>query len=164
MPEFQGLLYSRHWHIFQENAFQWTYMLLLFSTLYTFAFLYLFYSHFSALLTSLYSCTFVFILYNLICIAHSCNPAINTVDAALLRGLTVAVDAAPPLQLARLALSALPSWKQYLRWPLTFPWKWSFLVSRLYTLSLTHLCSCTQMTISWKHCKAKFLQLWGKHP
>lgn len=45
----------------------------------------------------------------------------GTVFAVLLLVLTAAVDVAHPLQLALLALSALLSWKQQLRWPPTFP-------------------------------------------
>lgn len=87
------------------------------------------------------------------------NVVINTVAAALLPVLTVAVDVAPLLPSVPLVRSAQVTWKLLLRWPLTFLWKWNFRAWRLYMLSLTLLCSCTQMTILWKHFRVRFPQL-----
>lgn len=110
------------------------------------------------LLTSLYVFS-VFCLDFLIPASPLCHVVINTVDAALRPVLTVAVDVAPLLLSVLLVLFAQVTWKLLLRWPLTFLWKWNFPVWRLYMLSLIHLCSCTQMTILWKHFRVRFQQL-----
>lgn len=92
-------------------------------------------------------------------VSSLCDVVVNTVDAVLRPVLTVAVDVAPLLLSALLVLFAQVTWKLLLSWPLTFLWKWNFLVWRLYMLSLIHLCSCTQMTILWKHFRVRFQQL-----
>lgn len=97
-------------------------------------------------------------------VSSLCHGVLNTVAAARLPVLTVPVDAAPLLLSVPLAPSAQATWKLRLRWPLTFLWRWSFLVWRLSMLSLIHPCSSTQMTILWKHCRVRFPQLWGRHP
>lgn len=111
------------------------------------------------LLTSLYLFSVFSCLVLLVPVSSLCNVVINTVDAVLRPVLTVAVDVAPLLLSVLLVLFAQVTWKLLLRWPLTFLWKWNFLVWRLYMLSLIHLCSCTQMTIFWKHFRVRFQQL-----
>lgn len=112
------------------------------------------------LLTSLY----LFSVFFRSLVLSLCPGVINTVAAARLPVLTVPVGAARLPLSVPLAQSAQATWKLLLRWPLTFLWRWSFLVWRLSMLSLIHPCSCTQMTILWRHCRDRFPQLWGRHP
>lgn len=97
-------------------------------------------------------------------VSSPCRGVLNTVAAARLPVLTAPADAAPLPLSVPLARSARATWKLLLRWPLTFLWKWNFLVWRLSMLNLIHPCSCTQMTILWKHCRVRFPPLWGRHP